>query len=215
MALNARPSARVLVVAAFLTLSAGCTIDPRRLGPLGSWLTQRRASPALQPAEVPVVDLDSTHLPWARGEEYFIVVRRSCGTLSLYNWGQLIRSYPAVFGMNPSGPKLYEGDRRTPTGFYTILEKRPHPRWARFFLLDYPNATDLDRYAEAVAAGALPQNGSGPPGIGGAIGIHGSDKEDLNEQGIDWTFGCISLTNADATELDALVPVGTPVWIEE
>lgn len=209
------PSASLLVAVAFLSVTAGCALDLQRFGILGSWLTGSRAASAPQPPSIPVVDLDSTELPWAQEEEYFIIVRRSCGTLSLYRWGQLIRSYPAVFGMNPLGAKLYEGDRRTPTGFYTIIQKRPHPRWARFLLLDYPNATDADRYAEAMAAGELPQDDYGLPGMGGAIGIHGSDKQELNAQGIDWTLGCISLTNSDAIELDALVPVGTPVWIEE
>jgi lipoprotein-anchoring transpeptidase ErfK/SrfK len=67
----------------------------------------------------------------------------------------------------------------------------------------------------AMEAGSLPQRGDHLAGIGGAIGIHGSDKEALNERGEDWTLGCISLTNDDVRELDALVPLGTPVLIQE
>jgi murein L,D-transpeptidase YafK len=173
-------------------------------------------APAAQPApEVRVVDPDSTELPWARNEDYFIVVSRACKQLDVFYRGHLVRRFPVVFGMNSQGSKRYEGDRRTPTGFYSIVEKRPHARWARFMLLDYPNTSDLQRYAAAMTGGTLPLNDEEAPGIGGAIGIHGSDKEDLNVRGVDWTFGCISLTNDAVLELDSLVPVGTPVLIGE
>jgi len=210
------PRSAVSGVLLLLALGAGaCTAGGERFGLLGRWLGRGGPPPVSQPVSVPLIDLDSTTLPWAQSEEYFIVVRRSCRTVDVYHWGDLIRRYPAVFGRNSAGSKLYEGDRRTPAGFYTIIEKRWHPRWARFMLLDYPNVTDGQRYAEAFESGDLPDENGHIPGIGGAIGIHGSDKQDLNARGIDWTLGCISLNNRDAIELDALVPVGTPVWIHE
>ena len=49
----------------------------------------------------------------------------------------------------------------------------------------------------------------------GAVGIHGSDKPGLNARGVDWTWGCISLQNADIDDLARLVPVGTLVLIED
>ena len=52
-------------------------------------------------------------------------------------------------------------------------------------------------------------------GVGGAVGIHGTDKPGLNNRGIDWTWGCISLENDAIEELASLVPVGTPVLIED
>jgi murein L,D-transpeptidase YafK len=208
-----RPAAALLAV--LLLLGAACSPGIARPPWLDRLLGRAPARPPAPAVSVPVVDLDSVDLPWAEGEEYLIVVRRACRTLDVYRWGHLIRRYPAVFGRNPVGPKLYEGDLRTPAGFYTIIEKRHHDRWARFMLLDYPNATDAQRYAEAIDAGELPDDTGRTPGIGGAIGIHGSDREELNARGIDWTLGCISLTSRDVTELDALVPVGTPVWIQE
>jgi murein L,D-transpeptidase YafK len=215
MGLQVRRALPRLAIAVVVAALAGCAY-PESFGRIGRWLAGSSAAPAA-PALPPVtiIDADSTELPWARSEEYLIIVKRTCRTLELYHWGQLLRSYPAVFGVNPLGSKLYEGDKRTPAGYYTIIEKRPHPRWARFMLLDYPNSTDGQRYLAALDAGELPEDVYGAPGIGGAIGIHGSDKEDLNRGDIDWTLGCISLTNHDARELDAIVPVGTPVWIQE
>src|SRR5437867_12441298 len=82
---------------------------------------------------------DDDHLSWAETELYVVVVRKSCRTLDLYRNGYRIRSYPAVFGLSSAGSKLYEGDHRTPSGLYSIIDKRRHPRWRHFLLLDYPN----------------------------------------------------------------------------
>jgi L,D-peptidoglycan transpeptidase YkuD (ErfK/YbiS/YcfS/YnhG family) len=82
-------------------------------------------------------------------------------------------------------------------------------------LLDYPTEYDVHRYWQHVALGKIPRRGDGYPGAGSAIGIHGTDKENFNRLGINWTLGCISLLNHDMKELHALVPVGTLVYIKE
>ena len=158
---------------------------------------------------------DADHLAWAEREAYAVVVRKSCRTLDVYRSGQRIRSYPAVFGLNSSGSKLFEGDLRTPTGLYMIVDKRPHRRWSQFLLLDYPNVQDLHRYWLAMESGDIPRRGDDYAGLGGAIGIHGTDKPALNRRNVDWTWGCISLENTDVDELAALVPIGTMVLIED
>jgi murein L,D-transpeptidase YafK len=161
----------------------------------------------------PVADED--RITWAADEPLFIVVRTSCRTLDLYRYGERIRSFPAVFGLGGANGKLHEGDRKTPTGLYTIVDKRRHPRWQRFMLLDYPNIGDLHRYWIAMESGGIPMLGNHYAGAGGAVGIHGTDKPELNRGNVDWTWGCISLAPDDIVELADLVPVGTPVLIEE
>jgi murein L,D-transpeptidase YafK len=152
---------------------------------------------------------DRAPLEWARSEPYLVVVRRSCRTLSVYHYGDWIRSYHHVaFGRVP-GVKVYEGDRRTPNGLYRIAGHRVHPRWTRFMLIDYPNLSDLDEHRKAIADGVA------VGGPGGEIGIHGTDKERFNELGIDWTMGCVSLMNEDVVELYDMVPDGTLVLIED
>ena len=158
---------------------------------------------------------DDDQLAWAQQEPWAVVVRKACRSLDVYRYGTRVRSFPAVFGLNGSGSKLYEGDRRTPSGFYMIVDKRPHPRWRRFLLLDYPNAQDLHRYWLAMEGGDLPRRGDGYVGAGGAVGIHGTDKPGLNARNVDWTWGCISLQSADVDDLARLVPVGTLVLIED
>ncbi|MBY0275153.1 L,D-transpeptidase [Candidatus Binatia bacterium] len=152
---------------------------------------------------------DRAPLEWARSEPWVIVVRRSCRTLSVYHYGDWVRTFDKVaFGRVP-GVKVHEGDRRTPNGLYRIVGKRQHPRWTRFMLLDYPNLSDRDDHRRAMA------DGLAAAGPGGEIGIHGTDKERFNELGIDWTFGCVSLMNDDVAELYDMVPDGTLVLIED
>jgi murein L,D-transpeptidase YafK len=158
---------------------------------------------------------DDDHAGWAESEAYAVVVRKACRTLDVYRYGTRVRSFPAVFGLAGSGSKLYEGDLRTPTGLYMIVDKRPHARWRHFLLLDYPNLQDLHRYWLAMEAGRIPRRGDQYAGVGGAVGIHGTDKPSLNARGFDWTWGCISLQNPDIDDLVALVPVGTLVLIED
>jgi len=158
------------------------------------------------------IDSDSVLL-WASTEPTVVVVDKTCQTLNVYQYGLLTHTYPAVFGRKP-GRKLHQGDRRTPLGFYTIIDKDPHPRWSRFMLLDYPSEEDRRRYQEAFETGAIPKR-VGNPGPGGAIGIHGTDRESFNRAGINWTLGCVSMLSKDVKELDSLVSIGTPVYIHD
>jgi len=82
-------------------------------------------------------------------------------------------------------------------------------------LLSYPNDVDRQRYAMELTEGHVPIIDGHPPGLGNAVGIHGTDREEQNARGVDWTWGCISLLNPHVEELYQTVPVGTPVKIEE
>ena len=198
-----------LVVAAVLA-AGGCGWRP------GNPFDHFRPTHLAGPARVaPVPPDDADHLSWASDEEYLVVVRKTCRTLDVYRFGERVESFPAVFGLGGSGSKLYEGDLRTPTGLYMIVDKRCHARWGHFLLLDYPNLQDLHRYWLAMEAGTIPRRGDGYAGVGGAVGIHGTDKPGLNRRGVDWTWGCVSLANPDVERLARLVPVGTLVLIED
>jgi murein L,D-transpeptidase YafK len=197
-----------IVLFALGVLVAGC-------GLIGNPLDRfRPVSATMPPPPAPSAD-DDDHLGWAETEPWFVIVRKHCRTLDVYRYGTRQRSFPAVFGLNGAGSKLYEGDLRTPTGLYMIVDKRHHARWRHFLLLDYPNLQDVHRYWLAMEAGDIPRRGDGYAGPGGAVGIHGTDKPSLNRLGVDWTWGCISLTNDAIEELAGLVPVGTLVLIDD
>ena len=82
-------------------------------------------------------------------------------------------------------------------------------------LLDYPSEEDYRRYQKNLSTGNIPGHKRGGPGLGGAVGIHGSDREAFNRAKINWTLGCISLLNADLKEFDKMVSLGTFVYITE
>ena len=144
----------------------------------------------------------------------WILVQKTVRTLSVFDAERRVKTYSIVLGKDPVAAKLYEGDRRTPEGEYRIVSKHVHSQWQRFLLLDYPNPDNLERYARGRAEGLVPARGAQAAGTGGAIGIHGTVNDALNRQGVNWTYGCISLLSRDIQELYGIVPVGTPVIIE-
>ncbi len=172
--------------------------------------------PKREPVPVPTPSPSPSATPafaWTRGSEYAIVVRKEERTLTVYRRTEQVAVYPIVLGIASYGPKVYQGDLRTPEGVYRISSKRPHARWSRFMLLSYPNDDDRSRYAMALSEGRVPIIDGRAPGIGSAVGIHGTDREDSNVRGDDWTFGCVSLLNQHVAELYDMVPIGTPVLI--
>ena len=135
--------------------------------------------------------------------------------LEVFYKGRMFKTYHAVFGRSfEPGTKLWEGDRRTPEGVYTIVEKHPSRRWEWFLTLNYPNNVDRRRYEELREVGVIPAEDGHPVGVGGRIGIHGTDNPALNKGDVNWTTGCISVSNHDVDELNKLLPTGTVVIIK-
>jgi lipoprotein-anchoring transpeptidase ErfK/SrfK len=134
-----------------------------------------------------------------------LLVDKSRHRLYVYADGKLRRQYEVALGRHAGGPKVREGDRRTPEGVYRILAKkdRGQTRFHRALLIDYPNARDRAIFVRAKAEGRLPKGAH----IGGLIEIHGGGT------GFDWTNGCIALENRDIDDLWKRVRVGTPIVI--
>lgn len=145
-----------------------------------------------------------------------LAVRKREGIVELSCQGRAPQRFLATFGQNPTGPKLREGDERTPEGSYFISSRVETPRFHRFLGVSYPNAADLRR---------AQQLGISRPG--GGIGIHGvqASKNTLARIWLRlghtlrlnrlWgpTDGCIGVSNEDIEVLYAAVRVGTPVEI--
>jgi murein L,D-transpeptidase YafK len=135
-----------------------------------------------------------------------VVVVKSARTLALYSQGKILKTYKIALGGNPIGPKQYQGDHKTPEGEYILDQKNPHSRFHLSLHVSYPNAIDRLR---------AQKEGRDP---GGAIMIHGlpSGYEWLGSQQshVDWTEGCIAVSNLEIEEIWRLVPVGTPIEIK-
>ena len=134
-----------------------------------------------------------------------VLIEKSARRLTLLVDGEAMRSYSVALGANPKGHKQREGDERTPEGVYSIDARNPNSSFHLSLRISYPNAQDR---ARAAAAGEDP---------GGLIMIHGM-RNGLGWLGglhrlIDWTDGCIAVTNREMDEIWDAVPVGTPVDI--
>ena len=135
----------------------------------------------------------------------YILIEKKVRILTLYSKGHKIKSYKISLGGSPEGPKVKEGDNKTPEGVYTIDSKNFNSGYHRSLHISYPNLIDIQR---AKSMGVSP---------GGNIMIHGM-KNGLGWIGrfhtfIDWTKGCIAVTNDEIDEIWELVPIGTKVEI--
>ena len=134
-----------------------------------------------------------------------IVVDKSDHRLDLVADGQVVRSFRISLGSHPTGDKVQQGDKKTPEGHYVIDWRIPDSRYYRALHISYPNAADL---ADARRRGVDP---------GGMIMIHGLPDSDTGNGegyvGMDWTDGCIALTNEEIDQLWEVVKDGTPIEI--
>jgi murein L,D-transpeptidase YafK len=116
-----------------------------------------------------------------------------------------LREFHVVFGANPKGHKMQEGDERTPEGTYTLDYKKTDSAFYRAIHISYPNTKDA---ASAQSRGVKP---------GGQVMIHGQ-KNGLGwlsfiSQHFNWTNGCVALSNEDMDIVWSQVKEGTPIEI--
>ncbi len=134
-----------------------------------------------------------------------VLIEKKARRLTLYSKGQSIKAYKIALGRNPEGPKQREGDNKTPEGIYTIDSRNNKSGYHLALHISYPNEKDK-QVAESL--GVSP---------GGNIMIHGI-KNGMGWVGryhtlLDWTQGCIAVTDQEIEEIDKLVPNGTAVEI--
>jgi murein L,D-transpeptidase YafK len=141
----------------------------------------------------------------------YIIVDKSDYELNVYDDEGWYATYPVVFGNKDLGDKLMEGDKKTPEGTFKIISKRPHSKWHKMLMLDYPTRESWQKFNERKSKGVIPKTAK----IGGGIAIHGTWPNDniVVDGYTNWTQGCISLKNEDLDELEAYLPIGTKVVI--
>ncbi len=134
-----------------------------------------------------------------------LVVHKGDRTLRLISGSSEVKIYRVSFGASPIGHKQQEGDERTPEGAYTIDVRNAQSMAHLSMRISYPNAADR---AHADSMGVSP---------GGQIMIHGM-RNGLGWIGrlhrfVNWTDGCVAVTNSEMDELWRAVPMSTPVEI--
>ncbi|MHC8307168.1 L,D-transpeptidase family protein [Pseudomonas sp. PB3P13] len=135
-----------------------------------------------------------------------VLVLKSAHQLQLINDGKPIKTYRISLGKGATkGPKLIEGDKRTPEGFYWLDWRKTSEKFNLSMHISYPNISDS---ARARREGVEP---------GGMIMIHGTPDTEENPEDLfhtlDWTDGCIAMRNMDMREVWNLVPDGTMIEI--
>jgi murein L,D-transpeptidase YafK len=135
-----------------------------------------------------------------------IVIVKSTRTMILMNNGKILKSYKVALSAHSIGGKERVGDDKTPEGLYTVDWKNAQSKFHRALHVSYPNAADREH---ARKLGVDPGGEIEIHGIGAKFGYLGA----LHRQ-IDWTAGCIAVTNEEIDEIWKLVAVGTPVEIK-
>ena len=164
-------------------------------------------------------------------EKSLIIASKKDYRLLYCREGKVVEDLPIALSQKPLGPKIEDGDNRTPEGEYRIIQKAEGPfdgefgkflgtRWMR---INYPNphdaraALDAGRIARGQCEAIISANTAGKmpsaaTKLGGGVGIHGwaSDWPD-GPQNLTW--GCLSLREADLKKLYSLAAKGTVVII--
>jgi len=135
-----------------------------------------------------------------------IVIEKKAHRLTLFHMGRPIRTYLVALGADVDKDKVSAGDRRTPEGLFYIDNRNPYSQYHLSLEISYPDASHR---ARAEAMGVSP---------GGNIMIHGLPNgkgfTGAFHRTVDWTNGCVALTDEEMDEIWSVVPIGTPVLIK-
>ncbi len=135
-----------------------------------------------------------------------ILVEKKAHRLTLFHDNTLVKTYQIALGQQPEGPKQFVGDNKTPEGRYIIDSRKKNSSYHRALHISYPSSKDV----------ALATRQKRSPG--GNIMIHGLPKG-MGHLGslhrlMDWTAGCIAVTNTEIEEIWRAIPDGTPIEIQ-
>ena len=156
----------------------------------------------------------------------WILVDTVTQTLSVFRSGKLVERFRNI-SIGRGGPSLdrERGDGTTPLGTFRINRIQPRSRYVVFFGIDFPrpeharrafnlgriDAHDYERIQAAFARGEPPPQDTP---LGGQLGIHGLGKSSPRvQETLNWTQGCIALSNAQIRRLSRLIRVGMRVEV--
>ena len=134
-----------------------------------------------------------------------VIVEKHARQITLLSKKRVLKKYKISLGGNSKGPKVRAGDGKPPEGIYVIDSRNPRSRYHLSLHISYPNLSDSKR---AKQLGVSP---------GGDIMIHGIRKGfgwlgPLHRL-VNWTKGCIAVTNKEIEEIWRAVPNGTQIEI--
>jgi murein L,D-transpeptidase YafK len=135
-----------------------------------------------------------------------LVVEKTAHRLTLYAAGSPPKVYRVALGRGGLGAKQREGDLQVPEGRYFIDTRLERSAFHRALHVSYPDSADA---ARARRAGVAPGHSIMVHGIRNGMGWMGKFH-----RYVDWTAGCVAVTNAEIEELWRVVPNGTPIVLQ-
>jgi len=134
-----------------------------------------------------------------------VLVEKAERKLHLLRDGVAFRTFDIALGVAAVGDKVQEGDQKTPEGLYMLDARNPDSDFFLSIHVSYPNAGDR-RDAR--------QKGVDP---GGQIMIHGQPNVPTYSEAfysrMDWTNGCIAVSNSDMIDIWLMTPDNIPIEI--
>lgn len=134
-----------------------------------------------------------------------ILIEKHKRRLTLFSGNEALKTYKIALGGNPDGPKERHRDNKTPEGIYVIDSRNRNSSYHLSLHISYPNEQDRIRAKKLGIS------------VGGNIMIHGIKKGFSwvgdSHSDIDWTKGCIAVTDEEIEEIYKLTPLGTAVEI--
>lgn len=148
-------------------------------------------------------------------------------TLTVFSSGHrvLARFHNIAIGRGGAANEHRRGDGTTPRGVFHIAWIDRHSRFGVFYGLDYPtpsiawraylrneiSAAQFDAILRAAREHRVPPQNTP---LGGQLGLHGiGSGNPLVQRDLNWTDGCIALTNAQLRRLARWLRLGVKVVI--
>jgi murein L,D-transpeptidase YafK len=135
-----------------------------------------------------------------------VVVHKAARRLELYRGNELLKAYQVSLGRHPIGSKTQQGDGRTPQGDYRLDYRNPTSSFHKSLHISYPERADI---ASAQSRNVDP---------GGLVMVHGMRNGfgwiGRLHRAIDWTDGCVAVTNNEIDEIWDVVPDGTKILLD-
>jgi murein DD-endopeptidase MepM/ murein hydrolase activator NlpD len=202
----------------------GPTYWPSSNGKDAAWVKEHYTAPS------PFIN-SHRNIPTPQLEPNLLLIDQPRYKMRLYQTGRMVEEYDIGLGQ-ASGPKELEGDHKTPTGMYFVIQKHSgvfDGPYASYFggywiRINYPNAFDAIRgksqnlissqqQQEIASKWASRQPTLERTALGGGIGFHGWNKEWDNRGPRQLSFGCIVLHLYDVAKFYERIPEGAMVVI--
>jgi murein L,D-transpeptidase YafK len=135
-----------------------------------------------------------------------LVVEKEARRLTVLKGDTVLARYTISLGSSPEGAKRCDGDRKTPEGEYIISGRNSASAFYKSLRISYPNEGDRaqSRVLKCSPGGDIMIHGL-PNGRGWVGRLH---------RFIDWTKGCVAVTDGEMDEIWKSVQVGCRVRIE-